>query len=132
MSTHSPLPLGLVLVSLFSAIPCSAQTAGVTESASLLGSDVRAAKAPQTTARSLSSSHSTNTLSDGWSDRLDSGPWTEQMARRAAHMDPGILWYVEPPAGTDMPIIRPRENVDPEMVRPVPPHVCATIWRPND
>jgi len=36
-------------------------------------------------------------------------------------MDPGILMYVEPPAGTDMPIWEPPENVDPEMIVPNDP-----------
>lgn len=132
MSKYTSLSLGLVFVSLLLAIPCSAQTAGVIETASLSGSGLRPADASQTTAKSLSSSHSTSTLSDRWSDWLGSGPSTEQKARRAAHMDPGILWYVEPPAGTDMPTIRPPEKVDPEMVRPVRPDSSATIRPQND
>jgi len=47
--------------------------------------------------------------------------WGETLARRAARMDPGILMYVEPPAGTDMPIWEPPENVDPEMIVPNDP-----------
>lgn len=39
-------------------------------------------------------------------------------AHRAAWVDPGILWYEEPASGTNMPILTPRADVDPEMIRP--------------
>lgn len=42
-------------------------------------------------------------------------------AVRAARVDPGILRYVEPPAGTDMPVRTPPEHVDPEMIEPQHP-----------
>ena len=42
-------------------------------------------------------------------------------AYQAAQADPGILMYTEPPAGTEMPIHEPPEDVDPEMIWPVDP-----------
>lgn len=45
----------------------------------------------------------------------------EALARQAARMDPGILIYTEPPAGTDTPIWEPPEHVDPEMILPNDP-----------
>lgn len=47
--------------------------------------------------------------------------WGEEEARQAARVDPGILIYTEPPAGTDMPILDPPEHVDPEMILPNDP-----------
>jgi hypothetical protein len=42
-------------------------------------------------------------------------------ALEAAQVDPGVLMYMEPPSGTNMPIQVPPKNVDPEMVWPSPP-----------
>lgn len=58
---------------------------------------------------------------------FEGGDRAERKARRAAWMDSGILMYVEPPEGTNMPTISPPENVDPEMVHPVRPESTATI-----
>lgn len=55
------------------------------------------------------------------------GESTEQRARRAARVDPGILWYTEPPSGTDMPTITPPKNVDPGMLWRPRPESAATI-----
>lgn len=57
----------------------------------------------------------------GVPDSLGEWPWNDSSAARAARVDPGILIYTEPPAGTDMPILRPPEDVDPEMVWPGKP-----------
>lgn len=42
-------------------------------------------------------------------------------AVRAARVDPGMLVYTEPPAGTDMPTLEPSEPVDPEIIWPAEP-----------
>lgn len=55
------------------------------------------------------------------------GDVTEQKARCAARVDPGILWYVEPPSGTDMPTITPPKLVDPDMLWRPWPESTATI-----
>lgn len=53
--------------------------------------------------------------------------WTERKAREAARVDPGILLYVEPPAGTSMPTITPPDRVDPGMIWRPRPQSGATI-----
>lgn len=45
----------------------------------------------------------------------------KRKAYQAAQVDPGILMYTEPPAGTEMPTHEPPEDVDPQMIWPVDP-----------
>lgn len=53
-----------------------------------------------------------------WAPAFGENPGRRAHAHQAAWMDPGILHYMEPPAGTDMPTYSGPENVDPEMVWP--------------
>lgn len=133
MSTESPLPLALLLAGFLAASPSAAQVVH-TMSASVHERPVQAAAADSFRAKDLFELEQilpSDTLGRRAASLIENA-WTEDMARQAAHMDPGILWYVEPPAGTNMQTIRPRETVDPEMVRPVPPDSSATIWPQND
>lgn len=77
-------------------------------------------KQPNATPLSPLPTHSSEVLP--WApDSLSKATQGRSKAFEAARIDPGILMYVEPPQGTEMPALEPPKHVDPEMIWPPDP-----------